>query len=123
MASNALTAFQASVDSLTLLEQGFEGVRVISALLNEDYDSGGVLTEVVDVTFTIDGRPGMYQVHPEYAQNWQALAFVEIGLKHATIEGIFQGLDEPAVIPQPVTPGGTPAPPAPIPTPGVAVPA
>lgn len=124
MASTAssLTAFAASVESLTLLEEAFEGVTVVAVLLNEDYDETGALNDVVDVTFTIDGRPGMFQVHPPYVVNWQALAFVQIGLKHATVEGIYQGLSEPAVIPQPSTPGGTPAP-QPIPQPGVAVPA
>lgn len=122
MAGSTLTAYEASVQSLTLLEQQFEDVTIVSCLLNEDYDETGLLTDVVDVTFTIDGRPGMFQVHPPFTVNWQSLAFVQIGLKHATVEGIYQGLDTPAVIPQPVTPGGAPAPPQPIVGPGVAVP-
>lgn len=122
MASNPLTAYAASVEAFSLFEQAFENVSIEAVLLDQDYDAGGVLTDVVDVTFRIIGRPGMFQVHPEYAINWQAQAFVLIGLKHAIVEGIYQGLSEPAIIPQPVTPGGTPVPPTPVPSPGVAVP-
>lgn len=117
-----LSAFAAAQQSLTLLEQQFEGVNIEAVLLNEAYDETGALGDVVDVTFTISGRPGMFQVHVPFAINWQALAFVQIGLKHATVEGIYQGLSVPAVIPQPTTPGGAPAPPAPIPQPGQPIP-
>jgi hypothetical protein len=122
MGSNGLTAFNASLESFSLFETEFENVEVVAALLNEEYDDAGLLTDTVDVTFRIIGRPGLFQVHPLYTVDWIAQAFVLIGLKHAEVEGIYQGLDAPAIIPQPTTPGGAPAP-APLPGPGVPVPA
>lgn len=115
MASDAGSSFDAALASLTLFESTYEGVEILSALLNQDYDAAGTLSDVVDVGFRLRGRPGVFSVHPPFEENWIAIAFFRIGLKQAMVEGIYQGLASAAELPAgPIGP--------PIPMPGTAVP-
>jgi hypothetical protein len=96
---SSTSAFDAAVTSLTLFEDQYEQVEVMSVLLNQEYDDTGTLVDVVDVGWRIRGRPGIFQVHPAYESNWQAIAFFQIGIKHALVEGIYAGLASTADLP------------------------
>lgn len=115
-ALNPLTSFAAALQSLSLFEQTYEGVEILAALLNEDYDADGTLQDTVDVTFRIIGRPGQFQVHPYFTIDWQAQAFFLIGIKHAIVEAIYDELPNLQALPSGPTGGAT------IPQPGTATP-
>ena len=114
--ANPLTAFAAALQSLSLFESTYEGVEILAALINQDYDAGGELQDTVDVTFGIIGRPGQFQVHPLFTIDWQAQASFLIGVKRAIVEAIYDELPNLGALPS-AGAGG-----APIPQPGVAVP-
>lgn len=113
--ADPLSSFALAVQSLSLLVEETDNVEIVAVLLNEDYDEQGALYDVVDVSFRIRGRGGMFTVHPPFDVNWQAQAFVAIGRKHATVEGIYQGLASKDELPS--GPLGEPLPPI-----GIAVP-
>ena len=89
--SSGDAAWDAAVDALRLFESQYEDIEVGPVLLNQDYDAAGNLNEVVDVTFSIYGRPGQYQVHPVFVGDWTAVAISQIGLKRTIVNGIYDG--------------------------------
>lgn len=108
MASDAVSAFDVALASLTFFEETFEGVEILSAALDQKYDEDGALVDCVDIGFRIVGRPGMFQVTPELDINWQAQAFVALRSKHVDVEGIYAGLASKRDLP--VGPTGGPSP-------------
>lgn len=108
MASDAVSAFDVALASLTFFESEFEGVEVLSAALDQRYGEEGELEDCVDIGFRIIGRPGMFQVAPPLDINWQAQAFVAIRSKHVDVEGIYAGLASKNALP--IGPTGGPAP-------------
>jgi hypothetical protein len=116
MASSTYSTYQAALDSLTLFEDTYEGIEILGALPNEQYDDSGDLAEVMDVTFRIRGRPGQFQVHPPFEENWQAVAFFRIGMKAAVVNAIYDGIGSLADLPtDPATGDPIPFPGSPIP--------
>lgn len=91
--------FQAALDSLTLIEGDYEGIQVLGAVANEDYDANGALIDTIQISYSIIGRPGVFNVSVPYAFNWQAIAFFYIGLQANTIELIYEGASSLAETP------------------------
>ncbi len=118
MASTAYdtpTALAGALDSLALLETLTDQVILLGANLNQDVADDGTLIDVVDVYFSLPGRPGFLTSRVPFESNWQAIAFYYIGVKQALVEGIYEGLASKAELPPgPIGP--------PIPQPGQAVP-
>lgn len=100
MASEPISALEVALDSLTVFEDRFEQVEVVSALLDQQYDEQGELEDIVSVGFRIRGRPGIFSVHPPLDINWQAQAFVAIAGKKLDVEGIYAGLASKAELPR-----------------------
>ncbi len=112
-------SIQAALDSLSLFEAQFEGINIVGAMLNSDYDSAGTLYDTVDVQWEIIGRPGVFTTSVPFAQNWQAIAFFYIGEDANKVELIYEGAASLAEVPTVflVQPQST-IPPTPIPRPG-----
>lgn len=91
--NQGLTTFQTGVDALTLYAQQYESVEIVGARPDEQYWSDGNLHEVVDVSFRIIGRPGVFEVFPEYLPDWVARAEARIAFRRDEIEAIYQGLN------------------------------
>lgn len=91
--NKGLTTFQAAVDALTAYEAQWEDVEVVGARPDEQHWSDGNLHEVVDVTFRIFGRPGLFTVYPEYLPDWVARAEARIAFRRDQINAIYEGLD------------------------------
>lgn len=122
MTDTGSVSIAAALQSLALFEEQYEGIRVVGALPNSDYDSSGVLYDTIDVSFEIIGRPGTFTVSVPFAVNWQAIAFYYIGLKAQQVEQIFEGKASASDLPtQFLVPQLTVAP-TPIPTPGNPIP-
>lgn len=83
--------FTQALAGLQLFEQTYEGLEILAALPNEDADENGNPVDTVQVTYRIIGRPGSYTVSVPFADNWNAIAFFQIGLQANTIELIYEG--------------------------------
>lgn len=92
-------AFADALASLELIEAQYEGIEIVAALPNQGYDDKGELTDTVDVSYRIIGRPGVYTVSVPYAVNWQAIAFFQVGLQANAIELIYEGAASLAEVP------------------------
>ena len=92
-------AFADALASLELIEAQYEGIEIVAALPNQGYDDKGELTDTVDVSYRIIGRPGVYTVSVPYAVNWQAIAFFQVGLQANAIELIYEGASSLAEVP------------------------
>lgn len=92
-------SIQTALESLALFEETFEGIRIVGALLNSDYDDAGNLYDTVDVQWEIIGRPGVFTSSVPFALNWVAIAFFHIGLKANTVELIYEGAASLAEVP------------------------
>ncbi len=112
-------SIQAALDSLSLFEATFEGINIVGAMLNSDYDSAGTLYDTVDVQWEIIGRPGVFTTSVPFAQNWQAIAFFYIGEDANKVELIYEEASSLAEVPTVflVQPPSS-QPPIPIPRPG-----
>lgn len=112
-------SIQAALDSLTLFEAQFEGISIVGAMLNSDYDAAGTLYDTVDVQWEIIGRPGVFTTSVPFAINWQAIAFFYIGEDANKVELIYEGASSLAEVPTVllVQPPSS-SPPIPIPRPG-----
>ena len=86
-----LTTFQAAVDALTLYAQQYEQVEIVGARPDQQYWSDGNLHEVVDVSFRIIGRPGVFEVFPEYLPDWVDRAEARIAFRRDEINAIYEG--------------------------------
>lgn len=106
------TALEGALSSLSLLEQSTDEVEILGALPNQDVDESGALIDVVDVYWSLPGRPGFFTSRVGFDLNWQAQAFFWIGVKQALVRGIYAGLASKADLP--AGPVG-----APVPQPGV----
>lgn len=117
-------SIQAALTALSSFEETFEGIRIVGAMLNSDYDANAALYDTVDVQFEIIGRPGVFTVSVPFAINWTAIAFFQIGLKANTVELIYEGAaslnDTPTQLLTQPPPSN---PPAIIPRPGQLIPA
>ena len=82
--------FDDALASLALLEAETQGVELLSATPNQEYDSTDTLIDTITVTFRIVGRPGSIAVSVPYDFHWQALAFVAIGDKARIVELIYE---------------------------------
>ena len=91
--------FDDALNSLALLEAETEGVELLAALPNQEYDSADTLVDTIQITFRITGRPGSIMVSVPYDFHWQALAFVAIGQKARIVELIYEGADNMEAVP------------------------
>lgn len=91
--NKGLTTFQTALDALTLYAQQYEQVEIVGARPDEQYWSDGNLHEVVDVSFRIFGRPGVFSVFPEYVPDWPSRAEARIAFRRDEINAIYEGLD------------------------------
>ena len=91
--------FDDALDSLALLEAETEGVELLSALPNQEYDVGDLLVDTIQITFRITGRSGSIMVSVPYDFHWQALAFVAIGQKARIVELIYEGAPDMHAVP------------------------
>src|SRR5438067_1993131 len=97
MASTAFdvpSALQAAFDSLALLEQTTDEVFLQGALYNQDVNEDGSLDDVIDLYWTLPGRPGFFTSRVGADVNWQAQAFFQIGVKQALVRGIYDELPD-----------------------------
>src|SRR5258705_12998661 len=109
------SALQASFDSLALLETTTDQVLLQGALYNQDVEPDGSLRDVIDIYWTLPGRPGFFISRVGADANWQAQAFYQIGVKQALVRGIYDGLPDKSALPSgPIGP--------PLPAPGQVVP-
>lgn len=92
-------SIDAALESLSLFEAEFEGINIVGALLNSEYDAAGTLYDTVDVQWEIIGRPGVFTTSVPFALNWTAIAFFYIGLEANTVELIYEGADSLAQTP------------------------
>ena len=83
--------FEDALSSLALLEAETDGVELLAALPNQEYDTADALVDTIQITCRITGRPGTFSVSVPYDFHWQALAFVAIGQKARVIELIYEG--------------------------------
>lgn len=90
---NSAPAFADALASLALIEAEYEGIEIIAALPNQGYDDADTLTDTVDVSYRIIGRPGVFTVSVPYEDNWNAIAFFRVGLQANAIELIYEGAD------------------------------
>lgn len=93
------SVFSDALTSLSLIEQEYEGIEVVSALPNEGYDVRGVLGDTIDISFRIIGRPGLLTVSVPYTINWNAVAFFAIGEKAQQVELIYEGATDGTQVP------------------------
>ena len=70
---------------------GFRRSEILAALANQGYDDTSTLTDTIDVSYRIIGRPGVFTVSVPYEDNWNAIAFFQIGLQANAIELIYEG--------------------------------
>ena len=121
-----MTSIDDALAALDLYAQTWEGLAFLSAIPNEDYDESGALTDVIQVTYSIIGRPGVYTVSVPYEDNWPAVANFYAGIQAQYIELIYEGADNdqqtPTVllVPQQAPEGQEP--PGPVPRPGDPIP-
>lgn len=110
--------FQAALDSLTAIEASYDGLEVMSAIANQAYDSTGTLTDTIDVSYRIIGRPGVFVCSVPFYINWQAVAFFQLGLQAYEIEQIYEGKANAQDPPDSILFHQSTVPPTPIPRPG-----
>ena len=121
--TSADDSFATALASLELIAQELEGLEILAAITNEDYDTDGSLVDSVHVTYRIIGRPGTFTVSVPFADNWNAIAFFYIGLQANTIELIYEGAASLAETPtQYLVPTPSDLPPILIPQPGHPIP-
>jgi hypothetical protein len=85
------TPFADALASLALIEAEYQGIEILAALPNQGYDSADTLTDTIEISYRIIGRPGVYTVSVPYEDNWNAIAFFQIGLQSNAIELIYEG--------------------------------
>ena len=93
-------SFADALASLALIESTYEGIEIMAAMPNQGYDGTDTLTDTVDVSYRIIGRPGVFTVSVPYELNWNAIAFFQIGLQANAIELIYEGAGSLAETPQ-----------------------
>jgi hypothetical protein len=121
--SGSAPAFEDALASLALIEAEYEGIEILAALPNQGYDDSSTLTDTVDVSYRIIGRPGVFTVSVPYEDNWSAIAFFQVGLQANAIELIYEGaasLAEPPT--QLLVPPPSDLPPELLPSPGHPIP-
>lgn len=87
------SSFDDALASLSLIESTYDGIEILTALPNQEYDETGALIDTIDLSYRIIGRPGVFVVSVPYVQNWSAIAFFQVGLQANTIELIYEGAD------------------------------
>lgn len=102
-------SLEAAVTGLGLTLATYENVELVACLLDQNYDVAGNLVEVVDVSFAINGRPGVFTVYPSFAPSWDAVAVELVTEKWQIVEGIYQGLADMAAAGLPVASGVPPS--------------
>jgi hypothetical protein len=85
-------SLDAALLALELTLAAYGGIELLAVLLDQDYDSAGELREVVDVSFEITGRSGVFTVYPPFAAGWEYVAIGRVTVKVAEVEAIYQGL-------------------------------
>ena len=85
-------SLDAALSALEITLGDYGGIDLISVLLDQDYDGAGVLTEVVDVSFSIAGYSGVFTVYPPFKAGWEYDAIGRVTVKVAEVQGIYQGL-------------------------------
>lgn len=116
------SAFDDALASLTLIEGLYEGIEILSALPNEEYDPSGALADTVQISYAIVGRPGVFTVSVPYANNWTAIAFFRIGEDAQNVELIYEGASDNQQVPTQLLVPTSSGPPTLIPQPGTATP-
>lgn len=90
--SGGLTTAQAAEQALAQYAEEYLDVEIVGYKLNEEYRSGDTLYEVMDVSFRVRGRPGVFTVHPRYRHGWTDTAANEIAAKRDRVNAIYEGL-------------------------------
>jgi hypothetical protein len=112
-----------AIASLTAIEASYQGIDVLAAIPNQEYDATNTLIDTMQVSWRLLGRPGVFTTSVPYVSDWQALAFFHIGLDAQNVELIYEGAPDmhstPTVylVPPPAVA------PTPLPSPGVNIPA
>jgi len=123
MASSTPSVLQSSLASLAALTATVDNVSLTASSLSQTFDDTGNLIDTVELYWNPIGRGGTFTTRVPNVSNWQAIAFYQLGLKHATVEGIYDGLaSKDDLPPGPTAPPDTgflPAGPGTIPLPGV----
>ena len=65
------------------------GTEIVSVLLDQRVDSAGVLVDVMEIGYRIDGLPGTFYVHPGADYRWGEAAPAYITRRKAEIEALY----------------------------------
>lgn len=111
------TTLGASLASLQLLEDDTDHVRLLSSSLNQQIGADNVVTDTVEIYWSLYGRPGVFTTRVPWDINWLAQAYFDIGLKAAFVQRIYDGWTDRNTPPPGVTlpPPTQPTTPRPVP--------
>lgn len=89
-------SFDDAFTALALLETSIADVEVLSAVPNEMYDQADTLIDSMDVSFSLNGLPGVFTVTVPYDALWAAIAVSKIYYKSLILRAIFAGASSSA---------------------------
>jgi hypothetical protein len=65
------------------------GTEIVSVLLDQRVDDKGVLVDVMEIGYKINGLPGTFYVHPGADFRWGEAAPADIARRKAEIESLY----------------------------------
>lgn len=106
------SSLDAALAALEVTLADYGGIVLLSVLLDQSYDATGALVEVVDVSFEIVGKPGVFTVYPPFGAGWEYDAIGRVINKAGEVMSIYEGqpnaLAGTGETPIPIVRGGQP---------------